>query len=264
VSSSALPWYVKLVLRVAVPAACLAALYLSIPGEIAMARTAGWSEHYAPAMPICVSVYALAAAAIAAYRRKASLPGQVTALIGAVVALALAICAQSISHLIQQSYMGSSAVLVVAVSSVPPLVIAHMMHMAETPSQVKTADDEKAELRGMIDYLSEELTTSLGSQSLTLVSRAAGIVREIENLSKTTEGLAEEAEKVSQEVEESLTAPKPKALAARIVRARESLKAEGSKVTVDAVCKSLGISQATYYRYKSPEQSTEALLPLSI
>jgi predicted DNA-binding transcriptional regulator AlpA len=33
---------------------------------------------------------------------------------------------------------------------------------------------------------------------------------------------------------------------------------------VDAVCKSLGISQATYYRYKSPEQSTEALLPLSI
>jgi predicted transcriptional regulator YheO len=139
-----------------------------------------------------------------------------------------------------------------------------MMHMAETPSQVKTADEEKVELRGMIDYLSEELTTSLGSQSLTLVSRAAGIVREIENLSKTTEGLAEEAEKVSQEVEESLTAPKPKALAARIVRARESLKAEGSKVTVDAVCKSLGISQATYYRYKSPEQSTEALLPLSI
>jgi predicted transcriptional regulator YheO len=126
-----------------------------------------------------------------------------------------------------------------------------MMHMAETPSQVKTADEEKAELRGMIDYLSEELTASLGSQSLTLVSRAAGIVREIENLSKTTEGLAEEAEKVSQEVEESMKDTKPQALAARIVKTREALAAEGGKVTVDSICKTLGISPATYYRYKT-------------
>jgi hypothetical protein len=261
--SRAVPWYIAAVLYVAIPAAVVAALYMSIPGEIALARTAGWSEKYAPAMPVCLSVYALAAGAISWYRRKMQLHGERTALIGAVMALALAMSAQSISHLIEQNYMGTSAALVVAVSCVPPLVIAHLVHMAETPSQVKTAGEEKAELRGMIDYLSEELTISLASQSLTLTSRASQVVRELESLSQKAEGLVEEAEKVSEAVEESMTAPKPQALAARIVRAREALKAEKGRFTVDELCKSLGISQATYYRYKPSEESTEAMLPLT-
>ncbi|MER6382129.1 hypothetical protein ACWDBD_38695 [Streptomyces sp. NPDC001118] len=260
---SSVPWYIKAVLRVALPAACLAALYLSIPGEVALAKTAGWSQNYSYAMPVCLSVYALAAGAISQYRRKMHLPGERTALIGGVMALLLAMGAQSISHLIGQSYMGTSWRLVVAVSCVPPLVIAHLIHMAETPSQVKTAAEEKDELRGMIDFLSEELTLSLASQSLTLVSRASGVVRELEGLRETAEGLAEEAERVSGEVEESLKDPKPKALAARIAKARETLGAEGGKVTVDAVCKSLGISQATYYRYKPAEDAAASMLPLT-
>ncbi|MYX26100.1 hypothetical protein GTY75_05355 [Streptomyces sp. SID8381] len=258
-----MPWYIKAVLRIALPAACLAALYLSIPGEVALAKTAGWSEHYAPAMPVCLSVYALAAGAISQYRRKMQLPGERTALVGGVMALLLAMGAQSISHLIEQTYMGTSRGLVVAVSCVPPLVIAHLIHMAETPSQVKTASEEKSELRGMIDYLSVELTASLASQSLTLVSRASGVVREIENLSQTAEGLAGEFEKVMGEVEGLTEVPKPQALAARIAKTREALRAEGRKVTVDAVCKALNISQATYYRHKPSEGSQAAMLPLT-
>ncbi|MER6102441.1 hypothetical protein ABT115_08940 [Streptomyces sp. NPDC001832] len=273
--SSALPWYLKGILYVALPAACLAALYLSIPGEVALAKTAGWSEHYAPAMPVCLSVYALSAGAIATYRRKMRLPGQMTALLGSLMALILAMSAQSISHLIEQSYMTTSALLVVAVSCVPPLTIAHLVHMAETPSQVKTADEEKAELRGMIDYLSEELTTSLASQSLTLVSRASAVVRELESLTKVTEEASEKVEKESESVEdiltgeekaqhdeESKTRRKHLALARSIQETRESLEARGTTVTVADVCKALGISQATYYRYKPSEKVTASTLPL--
>ncbi|MFE5542731.1 hypothetical protein ACFQ71_02815 [Streptomyces sp. NPDC056534] len=251
-SSSALPWYVKFVLRVAIPAACLAALYLSIPGEIAMARTAGWSEGYAYAMPVCVSVYALAAAAIAAYRRKANLPGQMTALIGAAMALALAICAQSISHLIQQNYMGSSAALVVAVSAVPPLVIAHMMHMAETPSQVRTADEEKAELRGMIDYLSLRLVDAISPEAGAMVSRSQAVTSQHQALTQVAEDLTEQAEKLVLEIEQELAETSRRGAGAvteeTVQAAAKRLRQMGEKVTVKKVCEVLGVSEATFYR----------------
>ncbi|MFI2423918.1 hypothetical protein ACH5A7_07395 [Streptomyces sp. NPDC018955] len=107
--ASAMPWYIKAVLRIALPAACLAALYLSIPGEISLAKTAGWSDEYAPAMPVCLGVYLLSAGFIATYRRKMRLPGQTTALTGALMALILAMSARSISHLIEQTCMAGSA-----------------------------------------------------------------------------------------------------------------------------------------------------------
>ncbi|MCZ4082790.1 hypothetical protein O1W17_12080 [Streptomyces sp. H34-S5] len=225
-------------------------LYLSIPGEIAMARMAGWSEAYAYAMPVCVSVYALAAAAIAAYRRKANLPGQVTALIGAVVALILAICAQSISHLIAQNYMGSSALLVVAVSSVPPLVIAHMMHMAETPSQVKTATEEKEELREMIDFLTVELTDTLTSQTAVLVSRSQAATRQLDTLTEVAENLTDDTERTTDRLEKALTSSPRRGLTKEAIEAAAGrLKAAGEKATVENLCRALGVSQATYYRY---------------
>ncbi|MFD7257204.1 hypothetical protein [Streptomyces sp. NPDC059874] len=256
--SSALPWYLKLVLRVAIPAACLAALYLSIPGEIAMARIAGWSEDYAWAMPICISVYAMAAGAIAAYRKGLNLPGQVTAFIGAIMALALAICAQSISHLIALGYMGTSELLVKCISAVPPLVIGHMAHMAVTPSKAKTAAEEKEELRGMIDFLSLELTRSLSSQVSTALSQAEGAASEYNRLEKKAGTLAEEAENLNVEYEEILRkaeedsagASRPKALTtAAIAAAAENLKQAGKKTSVENMCRVLGVSQATYYRY---------------
>ncbi|MFD8018891.1 hypothetical protein ACFV6G_00440 [Streptomyces lavendulae] len=250
-SSSALPWYLKGILYVALPAACVAALYLSIPGEVALARTAGWSENYAPAMPVCLSVYALSAGAIATYRRKMQLPGQITALVGSLAALILAMSAQSISHLIEQSYMQTSALLVVAVSCVPPLTIAHLVHMAETPSQVVTALEEKMQLHEVIDYLMVELTISLHTESTVLLSRAERTIMTCDHLKSWAGELTEEAEGVFEEIEEALSEkPGPKALTKEtITAAAESLKQAGKKATVPNLCEALGISQATYYRY---------------
>ncbi|MFD8886397.1 hypothetical protein ACFV0H_28335 [Streptomyces erythrochromogenes] len=249
-SSSALPWYLKGILYVALPAACVAALYLSIPGEVALARTAGWSENYAPAMPVCLSVYALSAGAIATYRRKMHLPGQITALVGSLAALILAMSAQSISHLIEQSYMETSALLVVAVSCVPPLTIAHLVHMAETPSQVKTAAEEKQELAEMIDFLTLELTHTLTSQTSVLLSQSQSAVRQLDTLTDVAENLTEETEGAADRLEKALTTSPRRGLTKEAIEAAvERVKAAGEKVTVPNVCQALGVSQATYYRY---------------
>jgi AcrR family transcriptional regulator len=37
----------------------------------------------------------------------------------------------------------------------------------------------------------------------------------------------------------------------KIEKTRASLSAKGERVTVDKVCEALGISPATYYRYKA-------------
>lgn len=253
---SATPWYIKATLYVALPAACIAALYLSIPGEVALAKTAGWSEHYAPAMPVCLSVYALAAGAISAYRRKMELPGQLTALVGSLMALLLAMSAQSISHLIEQDYMGSSAALVVAVSCVPPLTIAHMVHMAETPAQVKTASQEMDDLRAVLNAFTTET-------ALSLIGRSQVLVREYDYVKALAGEITEGAEELNGDLGEALedaeralsVKPRRKALELtpeRIEQAKETLAAEGKRPTVERVCEALGISQATYYRYREP------------
>jgi hypothetical protein len=249
---SATPWYIKGILYVALPAACLAALYLSIPGEVALARTAGWSEHYAPAMPICLSVYALSAGAISTYRRKMELPGQTTALVGSLMSLLLAMSAQSISHLIEQDYMGTSAALVVAVSCVPPLTIAHLVHMAETPSAVKTVSQEMDELRAVLHAFTAET-------ALSLMGRSQSLVREYDYVKalagELTEGVEELTENLDTELEKALKGKSRKAPLAltreKVEKTREALRAEGKKPTVERVCEALGVSTATYYRHLS-------------
>lgn len=129
-----LPWYAKIVFKLGRPVVLVAALLMSIPGEIHLAVVAGWDHDVAKLMPVCVSVYAACSAVIADVAKRRNLPTRRSALIGAVAALALALCAQDISHLISQNYMGSSAVLVSLVSAVPPMVVAHMLHMAAAPA----------------------------------------------------------------------------------------------------------------------------------
>ncbi|MFF5369351.1 hypothetical protein [Streptomyces sp. NPDC013187] len=258
---SATPWYIKGILYVALPAACLAALYLSIPGEVALARTAGWSEHYAPAMPICLSVYALSAGAISTYRRKMELPGQTTALVGSLMSLLLAMSAQSISHLIEQDYMGTSAALVVAVSCVPPLTIAHLVHMAETPSVVKTFSQQLEELRDENQGL---MTALVAAEAENVLSHAWGVLTGFGGVSRATgelvewfegetEALDAELEKAEKEALKSRSRRAPLELTReKIEKTRESLAAaEGKKPTVERICQALGVSQATYYRHLS-------------
>ncbi|MEU6765941.1 hypothetical protein ABZ916_25925 [Streptomyces sp. NPDC046853] len=258
---SATPWYIKAVLRLALPAACLAALYLSIPGEIALAKSAGWSDHYAPAMPICLSVYALAAGAISTYRRKMKLPGQFTALIGALMALMLAMSAQSISHLIAQSYMEGSAILTVAVSCIPPLVIGHLVHMAETPSAVQSAAEELEELREVAHNLMTEVAAS---QAVNLALGTAGVLRSVKTVTEIAADLTGETKELNGRLQEAIEEEEGRQEAGekqkrrhlaltrdKIEETRKSLAAQGEKVTVDSVCKALRISPATYYRYNA-------------
>lgn len=251
---SATPWYIKGILYVALPAACIAALYLSIPGEVALARTAGWSEHYAPAMPVCLSVYALSAGAIATYRRKMELPGQVTALVGSLMALLLAMSAQSISHLIEQRYMGTSAALVVAVSCVPPLTIAHLVHMAETPAQVKTASQQMAELAGMIDYLSVELTQVLSAHTDEALTYSRSLSEGYDKLTEDVRALGEDVESAAESIATKLNpkrggGPKKAVPEDQIKAAARELKAKGKRITGPNLAKILGVGESTAARY---------------
>ncbi|MEU7472353.1 hypothetical protein AB0A94_28165 [Streptomyces sp. NPDC044984] len=244
-----MPWYIKAVLHIALPAACLAALYLSIPGEISLAKTAGWSDKYAPAMPVCLSVYALSASAIATYRRKMRLPGQMTALIGALMALILAMSAQSISHLIEQTYMEGSALLTVTVSCIPPLVIGHLIHMAETPSQAVSASEEIDELRETNTQL---FTALVDHEGRSLISRTVALLGVAKHLELQAGEAAEEAAVTIDRIEADMTPRKrtgTRVAGQDIEEARERLaKESGEKPTVARVCEFLGISPATYYR----------------
>ncbi|UQA94960.1 helix-turn-helix domain-containing protein [Streptomyces halobius] len=130
-SAVALPWYAR-------PAAFIvlaAALVMSAPGEYSLAVLAGWSPWVAWLMPVCVSVYAAVAAMFVDSRPKGA-PGRGTAVVGAAGALALALAAQVTAHLISAGFAASSAWLVAAVSAVPPVVVAHIMHMVARAHRV--------------------------------------------------------------------------------------------------------------------------------
>ncbi|MFF3416780.1 hypothetical protein ACFYW9_19085 [Streptomyces sp. NPDC002698] len=153
-----LPPYAKVVFRYGRPVVLLTALLMSIPGEIHLAEVAGWESvsmfglftlNVAWGMPVCVSVYAACSAVIADVAKRLSLPNRKSAQVGAVAALALALTAQDVSHWIRADYMGTSWILVGAVSAIPPIVAFHMLHMAAAPestaSEVEVedvADDE--------------------------------------------------------------------------------------------------------------------------
>ncbi|WP_328691195.1 hypothetical protein OG879_31545 [Streptomyces caniferus] len=130
--SVVMPGYARFAATVGRPTVLVAALAMSAPGEYALALEAGWSPKVAWLMPVSVSMYAAVAAVIAANRPK-GVPGRWSALLGAGVALVLALAAQVVAHLIAADYMDSSAFLVAATSAVPPVVVAHMLHLAAMP-----------------------------------------------------------------------------------------------------------------------------------
>lgn len=124
-----MPFYARFAAVAGRPLVLLAALAMSVPGEYQLAVSAGWSPSVAWLMPVCLSVYAAVAAVMATTR-----PDSVSAKLGAGAALALALSAQVVAHLIAAGHMATSAFLVAATSSVPPLVVAHMLHLAAAPA----------------------------------------------------------------------------------------------------------------------------------
>ncbi|MFF3017103.1 hypothetical protein [Streptomyces sp. NPDC057939] len=257
-----MPWYAKAVFVGGRPLVLVAALVMSVPGEIRMAEIAGWHGWVTWLMPVCVSAYAACAAVIATQRQLAKAPGRVTATIGAGVALALALSAQVVAHLLDRGYMTTSALLVAVVSSVPPLVVAHMLHMAAMPAEELTAWDRLREAEETASYLAGELAEALDLAGRQLVSKSRGIANEYDELAGIVDELAAEAaalvDEISEELAEAATVePKPrhqrvqrKAVPLAVVKNTiAAMKASGEKVTGATLAERLGCSERSGYRY---------------
>ncbi|MEE4491600.1 hypothetical protein [Streptomyces sp. BE230] len=130
------PWYARLATTAGRPAVLAATLIMSMPGEYHVARFAGWSDPWAYGMPFSLSAYAGIAAVVAATRPKGA-RGRVSATTGAVFAIVLALAAQVVAHLVNTGHMDHDQAWLIAVTSmVPPAVLAHLLHLAATPTPV--------------------------------------------------------------------------------------------------------------------------------
>ncbi|WP_406735368.1 hypothetical protein OG508_28145 [Streptomyces sp. NBC_01108] len=132
------PWYARLATSAGRPAVLGATLIMSMPGEYHVARFAGWSDPWAYGMPFSLSAYAGIAAVVAATRPKGA-RGRFSATVGAAFAIVLALAAQVVAHLVNTGHMNHDQAWLIAVTSmVPPAVLAHLLHLAATPTPVVT------------------------------------------------------------------------------------------------------------------------------
>lgn len=150
---TATPWPVRASRKYGQSAVLYAALALSAPGEYSLAHMAGWSRYVAWLMPAVMSLYAAISASVSKAQKEAlalavGTPGEAdakrrykSATRGALLALGLATAAQITDHLMTASVVGPRVWVLVAVSSVPPLVAGHVLHI-DPP-----ADDEPAQPR---------------------------------------------------------------------------------------------------------------------
>ncbi|MFJ6143101.1 hypothetical protein ACIQH7_05850 [Streptomyces anulatus] len=130
------PWYARTATTAGRPAVLAATLVMSMPGEYHVAKIAGWSDPWAYGMPFALSAYAGIAAVVAATRPKGA-RGRLSAQLGAGFAIVLALAAQVVAHLVQTGHMnGNQAWLIAVTSMVPPAVLAHLLHLAATPTPV--------------------------------------------------------------------------------------------------------------------------------
>ncbi|MFD5058240.1 hypothetical protein [Streptomyces sp. NPDC058394] len=133
------PWYARLATSAGRPAVLGATLIMSMPGEYHVAKFAGWSDPWAYGMPFSLSAYAGIAAVVAATRPKGA-RGRFSATVGAAFAIVLALAAQVVAHLVNTGHMDHNQAWLIAVTSmVPPAVLAHLLHLAATPTPVVDA-----------------------------------------------------------------------------------------------------------------------------
>lgn len=115
------------------PVVLSVALLMCAPGEYHLAETAGWDDPFTYGMPVVLSAYAGIAAAVASTRRPGD-RGRWSAIIGACLALGLAMAAQVVSHLITTGHVIADQPVLIAVTSlVPPAVVGHLLHLAASP-----------------------------------------------------------------------------------------------------------------------------------
>lgn len=130
------PWWARAFVRTGQPLAVVVVMAMCAPGEHHLARLAGWDDHLAWGMAALLAGYAGMAAFLAGERRTGT-PGHVTAVIGAGLALALAMAAQPVSHMFVTGWLSAEPRtplwLVIVVSCVPAPVLGHILHLAAVP-----------------------------------------------------------------------------------------------------------------------------------
>ncbi|MGW2908714.1 hypothetical protein ACWC91_41020 [Streptomyces sp. NPDC001204] len=130
---TAAPFWVRGLTAGGRPVVLGVALLMCAPGEYHLAETAGWEDPFTFGMPIVLSAYAGIAAAVASTRRTGD-RGRWSAIIGACLALGLAMAAQVVSHLITTGHVIADQPALIAVTSlVPPAVVGHLLHLAASP-----------------------------------------------------------------------------------------------------------------------------------
>lgn len=143
------PWHIRAARKYGQSAVLYSALALSAPGEYSLAMMAGWSYKVAWLMPAVMSLYAAIGASVAKSATEAArmLRGTAdeadarrrarNATTGALLALLAATAAQITDHILTADVVGPRLWVLVAVSAVPPLVAAHVLHI-DPPAEVVT------------------------------------------------------------------------------------------------------------------------------
>lgn len=141
------PWWVTLMLDVGRPAVAIMILVMCAPGEHYLMEQARFHDPFAWLGPASLTAYAGISAVVATKRPKGA-PGHATAVLGAVVAIGLAMAAQPISHLWGVKGLDLQHILLICVvSSVPSAVFGHLLHMGASAPKVRRTVKPKADKR---------------------------------------------------------------------------------------------------------------------
>ncbi|WLQ44874.1 hypothetical protein P8A22_36270 [Streptomyces laculatispora] len=223
------PFYAKVAAIAGRPLVLLASLIMSAPAEISLARTAGFHGGYELLAPLLLSLYAICAATIATARQKGD-RGRLSAILGAIAAMGFALSAQVVAHLLAAGYMASGPWLVAAVSAVPAVAAAHLLHLGVQPNG---------------DENSPGKTTTVGVTK-------ENPCQDIENKSENDKGA--EGDRTPGNAIPVAPRPKPigrpKPSLQAIREAADTLDKTGQQVTSSALAKLFGVSDRTGARYK--------------
>ncbi len=131
------PWVTEF-RRWGVPAAAVLVLVLCAPGERYLAHMVGWNAWMSWGMAGLFTLYAGLAAVISTQLPKGA-RGKISSIFGAVISLALAMGAQPVAHLFVTGYLQAEPRpplwLIGSVSSIPPLILGHLLHFAAMQSR---------------------------------------------------------------------------------------------------------------------------------
>jgi hypothetical protein len=135
------PGWVSAFRQWGVPVAAILVLVLCAPGEQHLGDLSGWGYRMSWGLSGLFTLYAGLAAVISTQLPKGA-RGKTSSVWGAFLSLLLAMAAQPVSHLFVTGYISAEPRpplwLVVSVSSVPPLILGHLLHFAALGAAERT------------------------------------------------------------------------------------------------------------------------------